>query len=97
MEQERFMDNIFNSELKNYLLLEKTIFEAMAMYEETKDDRIKWILQNNINVAKNQILILIEIISHFVSLEEKKKLEEKVYEKLDNLNEIERKLSIFNK
>lgn len=97
MEQENFMDNIFDSELKNYLLLEKTILEAMTMYEETKDDKIKWLIQKNIVVAKNQIFILIEIISHFVSLKERKNFEEKVYEKLDNLNEIERKLSTFNK
>ena len=96
-EKENFMENIFDRQLKNYLELEKTIYEAMAMYEETRDDKIKYILQKNIFVAKNEIFILIEFISHFVSLKNKDHFENKIYEKLENLKEIEREITGLNK
>ena len=92
-----FIQNIFDSELQNYYLLEKTIFEAMEMYEKTSDEDLKYIIQKNIQFAKNEIFILIEYVAHFFDLDEKKDFEEKIYEKLDNLKEIETKVSSFNK
>ena len=97
MNKEEFMYDIFDKQLKNYLRLEKVIYEAMAMYEENRDDRIKYIIQENIGVAKNQLFVLMEINSRFADLKLKESFESKMYEKLEDLKEIERKLSGLRK
>jgi len=86
------IDTFFDKELKNYLSLEKIIFDAYEVYEQSKDDRIREILEKNINVAKNQLFILLEIMSNNADYKLKKSYEEKLNAKIEDLNDIDRRI-----
>ena len=91
------IDIIYDNLSKEYEALEKIVFEAQDIYEQTNDDRIKYFLEKNIAVAKNHLNIMIEIISNNSDGKLKDSYIERLNARLDELKEIERKIISFQK
>ena len=86
------IDYIFSSEYDNYLLLEDAIFKLFDLYKN--HDELKKVLRNSIKVAKGEIKIMLEIISHTVKDEKIRELEATLCDKFVALESIERYLIV---
>ena len=91
------IDVIFDNLLKEYESLEKIVFVAYEFYEQSNDDKIKHILEQNISIAKNHIDIMLEIILNNADVKLRDNYKEKLNAKLDELNEIERNINGIKK
>lgn len=79
----------FNHEINNYLLLEKSIFELYEICDNAKKDDLIEIIKQNIIVAKDQISILLEVLSHQNNCKDAKELEKDLNERLNDLVSLE--------
>ena len=90
--KETLIEFIFDNMLRNHLELEKIIYEAYGMYNEINDDRIKYIIERNIVVGRNQIFMMLELLTHTKEDIVRENFEKSLNSKLADLKEIEGKL-----
>ena len=86
------LDLLFDGQMKAYLSLEKNIYDLMGVYENEPTEGLKKILLNIISSAKNQIFVLLDMISRHYKGDIQVSYSNKIGEKLNSLHEIEEKL-----
>ena len=52
--EEKYLIELFDNDLKNYLLLEKTIYESVEMYKENPNDQMKYLIDKLCNYGKRE-------------------------------------------
>ena len=91
MDKKEF-DIIFDDSLKNYLALEKEIYEFANMYESNPDDRLKYVILKIIASAKRDNFVLLQMIDNYLTGELKVRYSNQLGAKLNDLHEIENKI-----
>ena len=86
------LENVFEDEYKIYLSLENCINEFMAGYENEPSEELKSIIIKLIHNAKNQNILLLDLVSRYYYEETKLDYSEILSNKLAELDNIEGKL-----
>ncbi len=60
--ENNYLKVVFDDSLKNYLELEKTLYEAYPMYLENPSEEMKFLITNVCNFARMQLSTLMDML-----------------------------------